>query len=121
MCKFNKPDSLISKRTTRYLKRTIKKNEEEILNDKNHIKSLNKWLEYMTNYAIYSYNYNNYLVDIIKNLSENVEDGVYGENNDNSKNGEERQDEKHKNLNTEQSDKITIRNGLYNEDICSYV
>lgn len=71
MCKCIKFDSNISKRTTRYLKRTIKKNNEEILNDKKHIKLLNESLKYMTDYAISSYNYNLYLVDMISNFIEN--------------------------------------------------
>ena len=71
MCKCNKLDSNMSKRTTRYLKRTIKKNNQEILNDKKHIKLLNESLKYMTDYAISSYNYNNYLVNMISNLVNN--------------------------------------------------
>jgi len=70
MCKCNKSDSNISKRTTRYLKRIIKKNNEEILNDKKHIKLLNESLKCMTNYAISSYNYNHYLVNMITNYIE---------------------------------------------------
>ena len=77
MCKCNKQSSTIStistisKRTTRYLKRTIKKNNEEFLNDKKHIKLLNESLKCMTNYAVSSYNYNNYLVNMISNLVNN--------------------------------------------------
>ena len=74
MCKCNKQSSTIStisKRTTRYLKRTIKKNNEEILNDKKHIKLLNESLKCMTDYAVSSYNYNNYLVNMISNLVNN--------------------------------------------------
>ena len=74
MCKCKKQSSTISKRTTRYLKRTIKKNDYEILNDKKHIKLLNESLKYMTDYAIASYNYNNYLVSMISNLVNNDND-----------------------------------------------
>jgi len=81
MCKCKKQSSTsstISKRTTRYLKRTIKKTDYEILNDKKHIKLLNESLKYMTDYAIASYNYNNYLVNMISNLVNN------DNNNDNN-------------------------------------
>ena len=71
MCKCNKQSSTISKRTTRYLKRTIKKNHEEILNDKKHIKLLYESLKYITDYAISSYNYNYYLVNMISKLVNN--------------------------------------------------
>jgi len=106
MCKCNKLDSNMSKRTTRYLKRTIKKNNEEILNDKKHIKSLNESLKYMTDYAISSYNYNNYLVNIISNLV----------NNDNQTKKEIPKQEV-----PEQSNKDTVKNNLCKEDICAYV
>lgn len=66
-CKCDKLNSIISKRTTRYLKRTIKKNHQEILNDKKHIKLLTESLKCMTDYAISCYNYNNYLVNMISN------------------------------------------------------
>ena len=101
MCKFNKPDSLISKRTTRYLKRTIKKNHEEILNDKKYIKLLNESLKYMTDYAISCYNYNNYLVNTVSILVNNdnqPEQGV-----------------------PEQSNEVIVKNNLCEEYICSYV
>lgn len=101
MCKCNKLDSNMSKRTTRYLKRTIKKNNQEILNDKKHIKLLNESLKYMTDYAISSYNYNNYLVNMISNLV----------NNDNQTEQEV----------PEQSNKVTVKNNLCKEDICAYI
>ena len=67
--KLDKSDSIISKRTTRYLKRTIKKNYIEILNDKKYIKFLNESLKYMNHYALLSYNYNNFLLNKISNLN----------------------------------------------------
>ena len=109
MCKCNKFDSSISKRTTRYLKRTIKKNNEEILNDKKHIKLLNESLKYMTDYAISSYNYNNYLVDMISNFIENDNN----KQNDNTECSNE--------CSKECSQKVTTMNNLYKEDICAYV
>lgn len=109
MCKCNKLDSSISKRTTRYLKRTIKKNNEEILNDKKHIKLLNESLKYMTDYAISSYNYNNYLVDMISNFIENDNN----KQNDNTECSNE--------CTTECSQKVTTMNNLCKEDICAYV
>ena len=115
MCKFNKSDSIISKRTYRYLKRTIKKNHEEILNDKKNIKLLNESLKYMTDYAIKSYSYNNYLINMINNLIKtNDENKKINNVNSNEVTTEV-------SPNTEQNYKTTIRNDLYNEDICSYV
>lgn len=63
--KNNKSSYNISNRTTRYLQRTIKKNNLEILNANKYIKLLNESLRYMTDYAISSYDYNNYLVNYI--------------------------------------------------------
>ena len=119
MCKCNKQSSTISKRTTRYLKRTIKKNHEEILNDKKHIKLLNESLKYMTDYAISSYNYNNYLVNMISNFIENDNTKQNytleecNEQNDNTECSNE--------CTTECSQKGTTMNNLCKEDICAYV
>ena len=114
MCKCNKQSSTISKiskRTTRYLKRTIKKNYEEILNDKKHIKLLYESLKYMTDYAISSYNYNYYLVNMISNLV----------NNDNQTEQEVPRQEVPRQEVPEQSNKVIIKNNLCKEDICAYV
>jgi hypothetical protein len=106
----------MSKRTTRYLKRTIKKNNQEILNDKKHIKLLNESLKYMTDYAISSYNYNNYLVNMISNLV----------NNDNQTEQEVPEQEVPEQEVPEQevpeqSNKVTVKNNLCKEDICAYI
>lgn len=55
----------VTNRTARYLKRTIKKNNQEILKDKKYIKLLKDSLKYMTDYAISSYDYNCYLTNFI--------------------------------------------------------
>jgi hypothetical protein len=54
-----------SNRTNRYLNRTIKKEFNESINDKKHIKFLSKHLKYMTDYSFASYDYNNFLLNII--------------------------------------------------------
>ena len=101
MCKCNKLDSNISKRTTRYLKRTIKKNNQEILNDKKHIKLLNESLKCMTNYIEYI------------NTEQNDTLEECNEQNDNTECSNE--------CTTECSKKVTTMNNLCKEDICAYV
>ena len=76
MSKFKKNNYNVSSRIIRYLERTIKKNNQEIFNNYKNIKSLNETLKNMTNYAISSYNYNNYLVNFINNSTQNVESNV---------------------------------------------
>uniref|UniRef100_A0A6C0LEA1 Uncharacterized protein n=1 Tax=viral metagenome TaxID=1070528 RepID=A0A6C0LEA1_9ZZZZ len=109
MCKCNKPDSIISKRTSRYFKRTIKKNNKEIFNDKIYIKLLNESLKYMTDYAISSYNYNNYLVYMITNLVHNHSNEVSSIPDTEKSNS------------TEQTTKVPVKKNLCKEDICAYV
>jgi len=124
MCKCNKLDSNMSKRTTRYLKRTIKKNNQEILNDKKHIKLLNESLKYMTDYAISSYNYNNYLVNMITNFIENDKTKQINTPTTTTTTTEESNEQ---NNTVEQSNtqvytpNVTITNNLCKEDICTYI
>ena len=125
MC--NKLDSIISKRTMRYLKRTIKKNNNEILNDKNHIKFLKQSLKYMTNYAISSYNYNNYLVNMITNLAEKYNPTETEQETEKYNPTETEQEtekynpaetEKYNPTETEQATKFNYGNNMYKDDIC---
>ena len=120
MCKCNKQSSTISKRTTRYLKRTIKKNHEEILNDKKHIKLLYESLKYMTDYAISSYNYNYYLVNIISNLVNNDNQTEQEVPEQEVPEQEVPKQEVPKQEAPEQS-KVIVKNNLCKEDICAYV
>lgn len=61
----------ISKRNLRYLTRTIKKNNIDNLKDKNYIKHLDEYLEYIVDYSNMSYNYNIYLLNCLSNQNLN--------------------------------------------------
>lgn len=61
----------ISNRTMRYLNRTIKKNNNEIIGDKKKIKFLIKSLENMTDYAYSSYYNNIYLINLMNRTFNN--------------------------------------------------
>ena len=113
----------MSKRTTRYLKRTIKKNNQEILNDKKHIKLLNESLKYMTDYAISTYNYNNYLVNMISNLVNMISNLVNNDNQTEQEVPEQEVPEQEvpEQEVPEQSNKVTVKNNLCKEDICAYI
>jgi len=63
----------ISKRNLRYLTRTIKKNNIDNLKDKNYIKYLDEYLEYIVDYSNMSYNYNIYLLNCLS--SQNLNQG----------------------------------------------